>query len=172
MQILVRQHIVPLQGISTDVTNCKMKTLSSTKRYHFDFIPLHRYQEREGLISATNYSVSCQIYLANKDVSPQTNSEEILAHFVMMKRYRFVVTFIPIPNSTKELILITTGGPQFQSMVQSHTISKVKLAHLIVTIKYLPSYIISYIIILLNCSYAKRVAAYLTLELHLSKVCW
>ena len=139
MQIFVREYIVPLQGISTDVTNCKRKDLSSKKRYLFlIFFPLHRYQEQEGSISATSYSVSCQIYLANKDVSPQTNSEEILAHFVMMERYRFVVTFIPIPNSTKELILMTTGGSQYQSMVQSHTISKVKLAHLIGAIRVFP----------------------------------
>ena len=56
------------------------------------------------------------------------NSEEILGHYVMMERFRFIVTLIPFPNSTKELNVITTGGPQFQSMVQSHTMSKVKLA--------------------------------------------
>ena len=44
-----------------------------------------------------NYSVSCQIYPANKDVSLPMNSEEILAHFVTMERYYFTGTFVPIP---------------------------------------------------------------------------
>ena len=38
------------------------------------------------------------------------------------------------------------------------------ILHLIVTIKFLLSHIISYIIILFNCSYAKRVGAYRTNE--------